>query len=95
MPLDGIKVTQDSTRTLYYKVLGIKGNNIVYEYDSELRHLNLPLLNDSYDKVAVLVIGLENLGNYRISVYCTQSTLNIISPHQRKQGTCWEDGLTG
>ena len=42
------------TRTAYY---------IVYEYNSESRHLNLPLLNDNYDNVTVIVAGLENLGN--------------------------------
>jgi Mg-chelatase subunit ChlD len=80
VPFISIKVTQDSTSNLYYKVLGIQGNNIVYEYESESRHLNLPLLNNSYDKVAVIVTGLENLGNYRISVNGTQPTLNILRP---------------
>jgi len=80
VPFINIKVTQDSTSDLYYKVLGISGNNIVYEYENEDRHLNLALLNDNYDKVAVIVVGLENLGNYRISVNGTQPTLNILRP---------------
>ncbi len=80
VPFVDIKVTQDSTSNLYYKVLGIQGSNIVYEYESESRNLSLPLLNDSYDKVAVIVVGLEQLGNYRISVNGTQPTLNILRP---------------
>jgi hypothetical protein len=38
-------------------VLGIRGEDVVYENNSEARNLNLPLLNDSYDKVAVIVAG--------------------------------------
>jgi len=80
VPFIDIKVTQDSTSVLYYKVLGIQGANIEYEYESESRHLDLALLNDNYDKVVVIVVGLENLGNYRISVNGTQPSLNILSP---------------
>jgi uncharacterized protein YegL len=80
VPFVDIKVTQDSTNNLYYTVLGIRGSNIVYEHNSESRHLNLPLLNDNYDKVTVIVAGLENLGNYRIAINGTQPSLNLLRP---------------
>ncbi len=80
VPFIDIKVTQDSTSNLYYSVLGIRGSSIVYEYNSEARHLNLPLLNDSYDRVTVIVAGLENLGNYRISINGTQPSLRLLRP---------------
>jgi Mg-chelatase subunit ChlD len=80
VPFVNIKIIQDTPGNLYYTVLGIRGSNIVYEHNSESRNLDLPLLNDSYDKVAVVVAGLENIGNYRISVNGTQPTLNILRP---------------
>ncbi len=80
VPFINIKVTQDSPGNLYYTVLGIRGSNIVYESNSEARNLNLPLLNDSYDKVTVIVAGLENIGNYRISINGTQPSLRLLKP---------------
>lgn len=80
VPFVNIKVTQDTPSNLYYTVLGIRGSDIVYEHNSEARDLDLPLLNDSYDMVAVIVAGLENIGNYRISVNGTQPMLNILRP---------------
>ncbi len=80
VPFVDIKITQDSPSDLYYTVLGIQGSNIVYEHNLEARHLNLPLLNDGYDRVVVIVAGLENLGNYRISVNGTQPSINLLRP---------------
>ena len=80
VPFVNIKVTQDSPGNLYYTVLGIRGSNIVYENNSEARNLNLPLLNDSYDKVTVIVAGLENIGNYRIAINGTQPSLRLLKP---------------
>lgn len=80
VPFINIQVTQDSPNDLYYTVLGIRGSDIVYEYNGESRHLNLPLLNDSYDKVTLIVAGLENLGNYRIAVNGTQPSLQLLRP---------------
>jgi hypothetical protein len=75
-----IKVTQDSSVTLYYKVVGIRDNVIVYEHDSESRHLDLSVTNDNYDLVTVMVVGLEAPANYRVSVNGTKPTLNILRP---------------
>jgi Mg-chelatase subunit ChlD len=80
VPFVDIKITQDSMGDLYYTVLGIRGSNIVYEHNTEARDLDFPLLNDSYDKVAVIVAGLENIGNFRIAVNSAQPTLNILGP---------------
>jgi len=80
VPFINIKVNQDTTNNLYYTVLGIRGTSIVWEYNLEARNLNYPLLNDSYDKVAIIVAGLENLGGYRLSINGTQPVLNLASP---------------
>jgi hypothetical protein len=80
VPFVDIKITQETTGNVYYTVLGIQGSNITYEYNSEARNLNLSLLNNSYDRVAIIVAGLENLANYRISINGTQPTLNILNP---------------
>ncbi|MBN2146631.1 MAG: VWA domain-containing protein [Anaerolineales bacterium] len=80
VPFIDIKIIQDSTGDLYYTVLGIEGSNITYEYNVEARNLSLSLLNDSYTRVAIIVAGLENQGNYRISINGTQPTLRILGP---------------
>ena len=80
VPFIDIKITQDTPSNLYYTVLGIKGSNVVHEYNLEDRNLSYPLLNDDYDKVAIVVAGLENLGNYRLSINGTQPVLRLMSP---------------
>ena len=50
---------------MYYVVLGIKGDTIAYEQRYEQRNLDVTLLNDAYERVVVIVAGLDNLGNYR------------------------------
>lgn len=85
VPLIAIKFTQDSTAPLYYTILGIKGTNVAYEYNIEARHLDRTLINDGYDKVVVVVAGLENLANYRYSFNGTQPTLKILSPTTANQ----------
>ena len=80
VPVIDIRVTQDSNVPLYYTVLGVKNNGIVHEYNYEGRNLNHTVLNNSYAQVVVVVAGLENLANYRVSVNGTQPTLNILTP---------------
>jgi Mg-chelatase subunit ChlD len=80
VPIIDIKFTQDTTGLLYYTVLGIKGNDLAYEHNVESRHLDHTLINNNYDKVVVVVAGLENLANYRYSFNGTQPELNILSP---------------
>jgi Mg-chelatase subunit ChlD len=80
VPVIPIKITQDTLTPLYYVVLGIKGDTIAYEQRYEQRNLDVTLLNDAYERVVVIVAGLDNLGNYRIALNGTQPVLRILSP---------------
>jgi len=80
VPVIPIKITQDTLTPLFYVVLGIRGNDLVYEQRYEQRNLDITLLNDAYDRVVVIAAGLDNLGNYRIAINGTQPQLRILSP---------------
>jgi Mg-chelatase subunit ChlD len=80
VPVIPIKITQDTLTPVFYVVLGIKGDTIAYEQRYEQRNLDVTLINDAYERVVVIVAGLDNLGNYRISLNGTQPVLNILSP---------------
>ena len=85
LPIIPIKITQDSVTPLFYDVLGIKGNDILFEQRYEQRNIDLSLINNAYDRVVVVVAGLENIGNYRISINGTLPRLNILSPTTANQ----------
>ncbi|HXF61232.1 MAG TPA: vWA domain-containing protein, partial [Caldilineaceae bacterium] len=80
VPLLDLKVRQFSNVPVYYTVIGQKNNGIAHEYNIEARDLDYTLLNNAYDRVVVIVAGLENLANYRLSVNGTTPTLNILTP---------------
>ncbi len=80
LPTFVITITQDSNVMLYYTVLAIKGSNVVDEYNVESRNLERTLVNDNFDRVVVIVAGLENLANYRYAFNGTQPSLRILSP---------------
>ncbi len=80
VPVIPIKVVQDSSHPLYYAILGIKNNNLTYLETVEARNLDRTLVNNGYDKVAVVVAGLDNLANYRVSFNGTQPVLHILRP---------------
>lgn len=80
VPVIPIKITQDTLTPLYYVVLGVKADAIAYEQRYEQRNLDVTLINDAYDRVVVIVAGLDNLGNYRIAINGTQPLLRILSP---------------
>jgi hypothetical protein len=80
VPILDIKVTQDSSVPLYYTILGIKGTDVAFEYNIEARDLDQTLVNDSYDRVVIIIIGLENGANYRYSFNGQVPILNILSP---------------
>lgn len=77
----GIKFTQDSSATLYYTVLGVKNDDLVYEYNFEGRDLSHFLPNAAqYDEVVIVVAGLEYPANYRYSVNGSEPSLQIVQP---------------
>ena len=80
VPVLPITVTQDSLGAAFYVVLGIRNGEIVREIRRESRNLELTLINENFDKVMVLVAGLESIVNYRISVNGAQPTIRIVRP---------------
>jgi Mg-chelatase subunit ChlD len=80
VPLLNIRVNQDSNTPVYYTVMGVRNNDVVYEYNTEARNLNQSVLNSGFTQVVVIVAGLDSLANYRVSVNGTQPSLQILSP---------------
>lgn len=85
VPVIDIRVTQDTSTPLYYTVMGVRNNNVLFEYNVEARNLNQTLINNAFTEVVVIVAGLENLANYRVAVNSTQPTLHILSPTNTTQ----------
>jgi Mg-chelatase subunit ChlD len=83
LPIIDVQVTQDSATPVYYTLLAIKGNDIVYEENSEARDFASTLINNDYDKVVLIVASLENIANYRVSINGNQPELRIVSPTNR------------
>lgn len=80
VPFIQIEFTQDTGHMLYYTVLGVKSNDLVYEHNVEARDLEHTLVNNDYDRVVVVVAALENMANYRYAFNGTQPTLQIVTP---------------
>lgn len=80
VPFLDIRVTQDTNTPVYYTVMGVRGNDVLYEYNVEARNLNRTVINDAFTEVVVIVAGLDSLANYRVSMNGTQPTLQILSP---------------
>ena len=80
VPTVDVKIKQDGTVPVYYTILGVKGTDVTSEFNAEARDLDQTLVNNAYDKVVVIVAGLDNLANYRYSFNGTQPTLQIASP---------------
>ncbi|MCX6018759.1 MAG: VWA domain-containing protein [Chloroflexi bacterium] len=80
VPVLPITVTQDSLGAAFYVVLGIRNGEIVREIRRESRNLELTLINENFDKVMVMVAGLDSIVNYRIAVNGAQPTMRIVRP---------------
>ena len=74
--------TQDEywNELLYYTVLGIHDGGIVYEYNTEAINLTLDLPDDDYDKVALIVAGLEGSTEYNLSIAGIYPEVRLLSP---------------
>jgi Mg-chelatase subunit ChlD len=80
VPIIDVEVTQDSDVKLYYTVLGIKNDDIAYEFNLEARDLAHTVINNGYDKVVLIVTGLEKQANYRYSFNGTLPTIKVLKP---------------
>lgn len=84
LPIISINVRQDlgTAPPIFYAILATKDGDLVLEERYTSRHLNRALPNADYDKVVVIVAGLERYANYRLTINGTQPILNIIDPIQ-------------
>lgn len=87
VPTLNVEFRQDSTSDVYYSLLAIKGDDIAREINHTGRDFVQTLNNDAYDKVVVIVAGLDNLANFRYSFNATQPVLNIVDPLQVRQAS--------
>lgn len=84
VPLLSFEVRQDtSARTssdIYYVLLGIKSGDIVLEERTVAINYNRALVNDAYDRVVLIVAGLEHYANYRLNINGSDPVLDITNP---------------
>lgn len=80
LPLIDIQVTQYSSAPVYYTVLAIKNGEIMEEHNAQGRHLQHTLINNEYDRVALVVATLEQAINYTYSFNGTQPLLKVVAP---------------
>lgn len=80
VPTIAFTVTNSTGVQVYYTLLGIKGNDLAYEYNLEAPDLARTVINSGYDKVVLIVAGMDNLASYRYAVNGTQPALVILNP---------------
>ncbi|MCA9446112.1 MAG: VWA domain-containing protein, partial [Candidatus Omnitrophica bacterium] len=70
----------DSPHPAFFCLLAIKGDDIVYEERHEGYSFEKSLANDAFEKIAVIVAGLEQDVNFRYSINGTNPILRILDP---------------
>ncbi|MHA1358921.1 MAG: vWA domain-containing protein [Candidatus Helarchaeota archaeon] len=55
-----VQFNQTTDNTLFYAMLAMTGNNLEYSYTVESKDFARAIVNDNYDKLVVIVVGLEN-----------------------------------
>lgn len=83
VPILNVEVRQELNRRLAYSLLVIKNNNIVREERSIGRNFSLSFANNAYDRIVLVVVGLNEQANFRYSVNAAM-TLNIVDPLQAR-----------
>ncbi len=68
-----IQINETIGNTLFYALLAIRGNDLVYSYTVESNNnFRRAIVNDNYDKIALIVVTLDNeffntaVGDYRV-----------------------------
>lgn len=79
VPVINVEVRQELNRRVAYSLLVIDNNNIVREERSIGRNFSLSFANNGYDRVVLVVVGLNERANFRYSVNAAM-TLNIVDP---------------
>ncbi|MGD9374778.1 MAG: VWA domain-containing protein [Anaerolineae bacterium] len=85
VPIIDIEVTQEAPAPVHYTMLAIKNNEIVKEEHWDGGNLQYSLVNNDYDRVALIVASFEADANYRVSINGQAPTLNILAPTQAEK----------
>ena len=81
MPLVSVYVAEENGNPLYTKILLIKDDDLVGEFDRESHVWSMGVRGSICDKVVIVVAGLEQRGNYRLVIKPTLLPgLHIQSP---------------
>jgi hypothetical protein len=80
VPILSVNLRQDTANRLYTALLLIKDGRIVSEERAVGRHYSRALPNAAYDRMVLVVGGLENRANYRLTINGTRPILNITDP---------------
>ncbi|KKM85497.1 hypothetical protein LCGC14_1288440 [marine sediment metagenome] len=75
---------QSTTNTLFYALLAMDGDDLEYSYTVESQDFNRAIVNNNYDKVVVIVAGLENTAsntaNFDATFDSGDPDIHIMSP---------------
>ena len=82
VPILNVEFRQDSVNDVYYTLLAVKGDNILKEINYTGRDFVQTLPNNQYDRVVVIVAGLDNYANFRYAFNAAQPVLNVVDPVQ-------------
>ena len=80
VPIISINVQQETSNRVFYALLTIRSGQIITEQRSVGVNFSRAIANSAYDKVVLVVSGLENYANYRIGINANQPVLNIVDP---------------
>ena len=86
-----IDFDQTKTNNLFWGLLGVKGDELAYSYTVESEDFSRALVNDNYDKIVVVVVGLENsvssTAPFDFTIKSIDPLLNIENPLNTPIGT--------
>jgi Mg-chelatase subunit ChlD len=85
VPIINLEVRQDANKRLGYVLLLMRNNDIVQEIREVGRDFVRSFANASYTRVVLIVVGLNELANYRYAVNATTPVLNILDPLRSRQ----------
>ncbi|MBD3227387.1 MAG: VWA domain-containing protein [Candidatus Lokiarchaeota archaeon] len=75
-----IQFNQTTNHKLFYALLAMDGDDVDYYYTTESKDFTRAIVNNNYDKIVVIVAGLEDSATYKYAIEGSSPTLNIESP---------------
>jgi len=79
-----VEFDQSTTNKLFYTLLAMNGDDLEYSYTVESQDFNRAIVNNNYDKVVVIVAGLENTAsdtaNFDATFDSGDPDIQIMSP---------------